>query len=329
MQSRTSPRERFRSRSLGQYAGMVAEFPSDPFRAVFTDDVIARLRSRQNPTDQLTHRLKVFETSGQQSGPYAIRRRALKAAWDAYLYAGFALGLFEGEHGKELLSRLTGVDDDSFRSGMSECLAAWYLAGPLGLSVEPRPEGRPGHPLEFVIRHPDGDINVEVKAPYRPMLTEGFAWFDDSDMFIGGLKAANKQLSQTTKNLLVVVPQMSVQITKEFRTPLEKAFIGETMISTPIDLRTGGPAGPTTYPFEERGHLTRSGKESPRFTRVSGVLYLGEMLSDDYRSIQHLALLVYNPNAPLSLPRDIWKDTRFFARERGQWAWSDNGKRGL
>jgi hypothetical protein len=308
---------------------MVAEVPSDPFRAVFTEDVIARLQSRQNPSDQLQHRLKVFAADGQQPGLYAVRRRSLKAAWDVYLHAAFVLGLFEGEHGTELLSRLTGVDDESFRSGMSECLAAWYLAGPLGLKVEPRPEGRPGHPLEFVIRHPDGDISVEVKAPYRPMLSEGFVWFDDSDMLVGTLREANKQFAKNSKNLLILIPQMSVQITEDFRSPLEKAFIGETMITVPIDPKTGGPAGPVTYPFQERGQLTRSGKEPPRFTRVSGVLYLGEMFSGDYRSIEHLALLVYNPNAPLSLPSDIWKDTRFFSRQGDQWAWSDTGKRGL
>ena len=58
------------------------------------------------------------------------------------------------------------------------------------------------------------------------------------------------------------------------------------------------------------------------------MLYLGEMFSEDYRSIEHLALLVYNPNAPLGLPRDIWKETRFFSRQGDQWSWSDTGKNG-
>jgi hypothetical protein len=307
---------------------MAFEVPPDPLRAVFTNEVIANLSARQNPTDQLTHRLKVLRTDGQQPGFFAQRRRALKAAWDTYLHAGFALGLFHGEQGSELLSRLTGPDDDSFRSGMSECLAAWYLAGPLKLTVEPRPEGRPGHPLEFVIRHSDGDIYVEVKSPYRA-LPEGVFSGDDSDMLVAGLREANKQFAKSAKNLLVLVPQMRVPVMLDNRTPLEKAFIGETMINVPIDMRTGGPAGPVTFPFQERGHLTRSGKEPPRFTRVGGVLYLGEMFSEDNRSIDHLALLVYNPNALSNLPRDIWRDTRFFSRHADQWAWSDTGKRGL
>ena len=106
---------------------------------------------------------------------------------------------------------------------MSECLAAWYLAGPLKLAVEPRP---PGHPLEFVIRHSDGDINVEVKSPYRA-LPEGAFWGDDSDMLVAGLREANKQFAKGAKNLLVLVPQMRVPVMLDNRTPLEKAFIGE------------------------------------------------------------------------------------------------------
>ena len=89
---------------------MAFEVPPDPLQAVFTDE--ARLRARQNPTDQLTHRLKVLCTDGQQPGFFAQRRRTIKAAWDTYIHAGFALGLFDGEHRRELLSRLTGPDDD-------------------------------------------------------------------------------------------------------------------------------------------------------------------------------------------------------------------------
>lgn len=303
--------------------------PADPLRVVFTEQVLAILRARHHSTDQLQRRLEILDANGQKPGLFALRHRAIKAAWDTYLHAAFALGLTEGEHGEELLTRLRGHDDESFRSAMSECLAAWYLAGPLGLQVKPRPEGRPNHPLEFLIRHPDGDINVEVKAPYRPMHTEGAIWFDDSDMFVGSLREANKQFSHGVKNLLVVVPQMTVQITHDYRLPLEKAFIGETMISVPINPMTGGPVGPVTYPFEERGQLTRSGKLPPRFTRVGGVLYLGEMMSEDGRSLEHLALLVFNPNAVFGLPKDIWKDTRCFARQEGEWVWSDTGRRGL
>jgi hypothetical protein len=122
---------------------------------------------------------------------------------------------------------------------------------------------------------------------------------------------------------------MRVPIALDYRRPLEKAFIGETVISQPIDMRTGGPAGPISFPFTQRAQLTRTGREPPRFTRVSGVLYLGEMFSGDYRSIEHLALLIDNANAPLRLPRDVWKDIPVFSRNNGQWTWSDTGKCGV
>lgn len=239
-------------------------------------------------------------------------------AWDIYLYAAFAVGMFEGVHGHELRRRLTGPDDDSFRSAMSECLAAWYLAGPLGLSVGARPEGRPGHPLELLIRHPDGDINVEVKASYR-RLVEGVFYGDDSDMLESDLKKANKQFSEGVRNLLVLTPQMSVPVTLTRRHPLEKAFVRATVISVPIDTRTGGPAGPMEFPFKQFGQFTRAGKLPPRFTRLSGLLFLDELFSTSYSFVEHLALVIENPNAPLPLPRSIWKDIPVFFRTENTW----------
>jgi hypothetical protein len=118
--------------------------------------------------------------------------RAYKSAWEVYLFAAFACGLFDGDHGKDLRARLTGVDDDSFRSAMSECLAAWYVAGHLKLAITPRPEGRPGHPLEFAITHRDGDINVEVKAPHRAVTTT-FWWGDDSDLLQGARRTRSRR----------------------------------------------------------------------------------------------------------------------------------------
>jgi hypothetical protein len=124
-----------------------------------------------------------------------------------YLLAAFACGLFEDPHGADLRARLTGSDDENFRSAMSECLAAWYLAGRLRLRVEPRPEGRPGHPLEFVIKLSSGDINVEVKAPYR-QITDDAWWGDDADLLQSVLRNANKQFEAGARNLLVIVPEL-------------------------------------------------------------------------------------------------------------------------
>jgi hypothetical protein len=302
--------------------------PFDPLFAIFTPEVVAKLAGRQNRTDQLEHRLEVLNAGGLKTGFLETRRRSIKSAWETYLHAAFALGLLDGVHGNELRRRLTGHDDDSFRSAMSECMAAWFLAGKLRLQVEPRPDGKPGRPLEFSIKHADGDVHVEVKASYRPLKTEYF-WGDDSDMLVEDLREANKQFARGVRNLLVLNPQMRVPITLERRTPLERAFVGETIISIPIDPKTGGPAGPESFPFKQSGQLTRTGKEPPRFTRVSGVLYIGEFFSDDYRELRHFALLVRNPNALAELPTDLWADIPYLSRTDGRWAWSDTGTAGL
>jgi len=132
---------------------MLFDVPNEPLWAIFTPQVIDTLQRARNPSDLLVTRLRVLAAGGMHSSTWPDQAfRAYKSAWEVYLFAAFACGLFEGPQGADLKARLTGSDDENFRSAMSECLAAWYLAGRLRLWIEPRPEGRPGHPLEFVIR---------------------------------------------------------------------------------------------------------------------------------------------------------------------------------
>jgi hypothetical protein len=217
---------------------MIFDVPNEPLWAIFTPQVIDTLQGVQNPSDFLVFRLRVLAAGGSNPSTWPEQAfRAYKSAWEVYLFAAFACGLFENPHGADLKARLTGTDDENFRSAMSECLAAWYFAGRLRLRIEPRPEGRPGHPLEFVIRVPAGDINVEVKAPYRP-ITDDVWWGDDADLLQSALRSANKQFEAGASNLLVIVPTLRVSVF-ERRTAIERAFIGETIIQIPIDTRTG------------------------------------------------------------------------------------------
>ncbi len=303
--------------------------PSEPLWAIFTPDVIRQLSLVGKPSRDLEFRLQVLAAGGLNShDPRGQALRAWKAAWEVYLFAAFASGLFEDPHGADLRSRLTGVDDDNFRSAMSECLAAWYLAGKRKLPVEARPEGRSGHLLEFVLKLSDGDINVEVKAPFRPIISD-FWWGDDTEALQSVLRSANKQFAPRQRNLLVVVPQLRFDVFGAFRVPIERAFIGENVIQVPIDTRTGGPAGPTTFPFKPSGDFTktwRSGPPSspqhtPRHTRVGAALFLGEYL--DRREVKHHALIVHNPNAAVPLPNTLWNGIPEFSSHQGQWRWSD------
>lgn len=306
--------------------------PAEPLWAIFTPEIVQKLRRVRRPTALLDFRLQVLAAGGLNShSDTGQALRAYKAAWEVYLLAGFACGLFEGIHGADLRARLTGTDDDNFRSAMSECLAAWYLAGKLKLPIGPRPQGRPGHPLEFVIKLPDGDVNVEVKCPHRPITTEAW-WGDDSDLLQRALHTANKQFEAGARNLLVVVPQTRISIFEQFRIPIERAFIGETVIQIPIDTRTGGPAGPTTFPFKQSGDFTRSwraGDQSspqyaPRHTRVGAALFLNDY--NDGPEVKHRVLIVHNPNAAAPLPADTWTGIPEFSFQSGQWRWSDRAE---
>jgi hypothetical protein len=307
---------------------MSFDIPREPLWDVFTPEIVDALRRIPNPSGALKLRVRVLDAGGLNPSDLNRTLRAYKSAWEVYLHAAFACGLFEGNHGIELRARLTGGDDDNFRSAMSECLVAWFLAGRLKLKLTARPEGRSGRPLELMIKLPNGDISVEVKAPHRPV-TDTFWWGDDSDLLESALNKANKQFAKGVRNLLVLVPSLRLPIGDRWRVPLERAFVGETVIHIPLDPEAGGPAGPTTFPFKQSGKLTRvwprddpgGFKFEPRFTRIGAVISLSEYI--DGEEVKHRALMVRNPNAMVPLPRDQWRGIPEFANQSGQWRWSD------
>jgi hypothetical protein len=209
--------------------------PSEPLWAIFTPEAIMTLRRVNSPSTELDFRLAVLTAGGLDPEPLNRRLRAYKAAWEIYLLAAFACGLFEGEHGRDLRARLTGIDDHNFRSALSECLVAWYLTRCRRLRITPRPEGKNGRRLEFAIELDDSEIKVEVKAPYRP-ISSNFWWGDDADLLENALREANKQFSPSNLNLLVMAPQLRLPIFEPgHRRPIERAFSGETVIQIAIE----------------------------------------------------------------------------------------------
>jgi hypothetical protein len=234
--------------------------PDEPLWDVFKPEVIARLRQVRSPGDRLKTRLAILDASGLNPSPLNRELRAHKAAWEAHLTAAFAIGLLEGEHGRDLRARLTHSDDDTFWLAMSECFAAWYLAGHRRLQLRPHPAGRDHRRLEFAIDCDGGDINVEVKAPYR-VLTEPFFWGDDSELLEGALQQANKQFAKGHRNFLVVHPRLPLSIFPLLcRTPIERAFVGEEVIRIPISVTTGGPAGPAYASFFKTAASSSDGR---------------------------------------------------------------------
>jgi hypothetical protein len=137
---------------------------------IFTLQVVGRLQSLETKTEAQLTRVSVL-TCGDGTGRGMIGPDLVtfRDAWARYLACAFRVGLFDGVNGNELRARLTGTDDDNFISAMNECLATWFLADHLGLSVTPRPSGKSRSILELAITLPDGQIFVEVKGLIRPI----------------------------------------------------------------------------------------------------------------------------------------------------------------
>jgi hypothetical protein len=299
---------------------MIDMVPAEPLWAVFTPEVITNLRQIRSPSQRLQTRLRILDARGLNPNPVNRELRAHKAAWEAYLTAAFAIGLFEGPDGVELSARLTGTDDDNFFSAISECFGAWYLAGRRRLELVPRPRGQGAKCLEYSIKCESGDINVEVKAPYRPLGDE-FFWGDDADLLEKALQSANRQFAKGQRNLLVVHPRLRLSIFPQFcRMPIERAFIGEDVIRIPLNPATGGPAGPTHTAFKQSGRFVKLWP-GPRYTRISAVLSLNGY--EEGGEVKPRALMVHNPNAEMPLPRDMWQGIPEFFLDSNRWRWSD------
>jgi hypothetical protein len=137
---------------------------------IFTPQVVWRLQSLDNKTKAQLPRVYVLTcgdgTGLGMMGPDLV---TFRDAWARYLACAFRVGLFDGANGSDLRARLTGTDDDNFISAMNECLATWFLADHLALSVTPRPSGKSRSVLELAITLPDGQIFVEVKGLIRPI----------------------------------------------------------------------------------------------------------------------------------------------------------------
>ena len=158
-----------------------------------------------------------------------------------------------------------------------------------------------------------------MKAPYRA-ITEKFFWGDDSDLLEGALIEANRQFAKGRRNLLVVHPRLRLSIFAQFRrTPIERAFIGEDVIRIPLTA-TGDPAGQAYSEFTQKGRLLKLWPK-PRYTRISAALFIDEY--EESGEVRPRALVIYNPNAEMPLPRQMWQGIPEFFLDGNRWRWSD------
>jgi hypothetical protein len=308
----------------------------DVLREVFTDAILTRLNQARLPSELLLYRLAVLGASGpypadplQADNAWGLRVQ--RAAWDAYVSAAAGIGLFEGADGRELVSRLTGLNDAGFRSAMAECMAAWFLAGKMGLPLEPRPEGRPGRTLELLIQL-EGGIRCEVKSPFRSRGGGVFQLDDDYAALRETVDESSRQFQEAVKNLLIIVPSLRTPVGRDH---LVRAFLGDFGLTFRIDRARGAAIEPPRPAFFPRGRLLRrwAPEREPRFTRIAAIMCIEEIIRD-YRTpgggldrrMDHHVMVLHNPFAQETLPADIFEGYPQMIRVRDEMVWSDENQ---
>ncbi len=310
--------------------------PRDTLKDVFTPKVITAWRGCQKSSDLLKFRLNVLEACGpyphDQIKADRLRSfRAQKAAWEAYLDAAFACGMFEGDKGKDIRARLTRTGDDGFRSAMAECEACWFLAGRMGFKVDPDAPGRKGKNLEMRIFSDQGDTGIEVKAPFRarpephPGESAVARCGGDSDKISECIKTASKQFNDDCPNILVIIPNLRNTLFGH-RRDLLKAAYGESKLTFQVNRETG-EGRPMEVKFFPEGKFLNTKRPGgrlikhdgfPAHRRVSVILCIEERIEERYPMPDPFALL---PEETLSQIWPLWEKARklHFSPDNRKW----------
>ncbi len=296
--------------------------------AIFDEGVIENLKSVAHPTEQLKDRIDKL-TLCDSKAPNSFLN-AWGRAWADYVAAASACGMFEGDDGRELLGRLRGVNDGGFRSAIAECFACWFFAKQLRLPVSPRPHGRPGKKLEFLVDLPTGPSCVEVKAPYRKPPRNRVWSGDDTDKLVKCLDEANKQFAKDATNILVIVPRLRTSVCA-VRYQLVRAFLGEITVTVPIDMGTGARAGPAEGKFLQEGKFLKLYRDegdcydlTPRFTRVGAVVCIEDYVNiTEPLKVVHSAVVLINPFADRLVDRTVFSAYPQISLEDNALQWSD------
>lgn len=294
--------------------------------ALFTDDVLARLRRERQPTGYLRGRLNILEAPDQDDSPDESQglhawRRAQRNSWNDYVAAISQHGLLDDD----LRSRLTGIDDSHFRGAMAECMVAWLLAEELRLPTQARPPGRKASILDFGVAITDGLIKVETKSPFVEMRRNGFGAFDYRPVVAGTLFDANKQFEKNQANVLVIAP-LSDNPFLTARDLYVRAFIGENRFVMDFDPTRGRAVGPARAEFFANGQLVRLWPDTPRYTRVGAVVGLRERIIEDGGDLPYVRrswFVLHNPHAQVPISTELWGNCPQLVRDGDSMRWTD------
>jgi len=261
---------------------------SDSLQTIFDEHTLRRWLPFSKRNASIGRRIDVLTASGPYSADTRQREklrrlRAQRGAWEAYLDAAFACGIFSGAEGNDLCAKLRGIDEEGFRAAMAECMACWFLAGKHRLRVTPNPPGRNNCVLDLYVQTPNETVFAEVKAPYRERPEDGWRG-DDADILAQRLADANKQFEEGNKNLLILVPTLRWNLFA-FRDQLIKALFGHWVLSVPVDLKVPGSIHEVRSEFVHDGKLVSRFRKNgqplkadggPAHRRISAVLCIEE-----------------------------------------------------
>jgi len=309
----------------------------DVLATVFTPAVMDRFANQREPSETASARLKILsaaDVDGVDEGTRRYNRLlcARRDAWREYLTSASHHGVLDGD----VIARLTGTDDDNFRSALSECMGCWLLTGPLGLTLRARPAGRDRAVIDLGVQQPDGDINIEVKSPYAPVPQASTWWGGDhSHLLEGALNEANRQFPKDGKNVLMIVPLVEMPILAG-RAPFINAFYGDDRIVFTVDRVTGREVGEPENRFITDGKFLKlwpkepRDTREPRYTRVGAVVRLREGYretgdGDDFRvTVTRHWFVLHNPNSPQPIPTGMWGDCPQFVEDGDVMRWTDD-----
>jgi hypothetical protein len=301
---------------------------SDALTGIFTDEIVARLRKCAAMLPSAEFRYRVLSLPyAQNSWPdLAPSDQQLyehtRQRWSRWIVNAVSAGLFQGPHGAELKSRLTGIDHNGFRSALAECMTCFALSSELGLQVQPRPSGRGGCVLEFAVQTSQGDISFEVKSPtlrrsthFGPQLQESAAamnMYSAAVAMRAALRSANRQFARARRNILVIaLPEIEkgpgAMLCSEWPAALIRAFYGEQRA---VAVRSG----PSANQFVAEGNFLKRAGGASRFTRISAVIGLEDCCGHP----QLRAAVLHNPCSQERVDASIFGEWRQFYAVDGE-----------
>ena len=184
---------------------------------------------------------------------------------------------------------------------------------------------------DLSIRTADGDITVEVKAPYEPSLPPTYAGAVGSSapLLAACLDEANRQFSKGCRNVLVLVPHTTRGFPE--RRELIEAFFGNHKIVVPLDLEHGEVRGSEARSeFFPDGRFLKLWGAAPRFTRTSAILCLGETHELEPSGplpqniwVDHHWLVLHNPFCLNPVGRETWGACPQLVRDGEVMRWTD------